>query len=164
MRRNDSGDIALALRAGALLVAEAAARAAGEDRLRLRQFAEALQSAETDADYEPALSETLAEAFARPKIINRFAKLGFSQSYHYFPWRNSKSELETYFTELTRTEVREYLRPNLWPNYGIYGPAYELMNETSTIFLRGRHEKNKNQRDAHPARRQLAMDGKPALV
>lgn len=99
----------------------------------------------------------LAEAFTRPKIMNRLAKLGFSQSYHYFPWRNSKSELETYFTELTRSEVREYLRPNLWPNtpdilteylqfggraafmlrlvlaatlganYGIYGPAYELM-------------------------------------
>jgi starch synthase (maltosyl-transferring) len=99
----------------------------------------------------------LAEAFTRPKIIYRLAKLGFSQSYNYFPWRNSKSELETYFTELTRTEVREYFRANLWPNtpdilpeylqfggrpafmlrlvlaatlganYGIYGPAYELM-------------------------------------
>lgn len=99
----------------------------------------------------------LAEAFTRPKIIYRLAKLGFSQSYNYFPWRNTKSELETYFAELTRTEVREYFRPNLWPNtpdilpeylqfggrpafmlrlvlaatlgasYGIYGPAYELM-------------------------------------
>jgi len=99
----------------------------------------------------------LAEAFTRPKIINRLAKLGFSQSYNYFPWRNTKSELESYFTELTQTEIREYLRPNLWPNtpdilteylqfggrpafmlrlvlaatlganYGIYGPAYELM-------------------------------------
>ena len=99
----------------------------------------------------------LAEAFTRSKIIYRLAKLGFSQSYNYFPWRNTKSELETYFTELTRTEVREYFRPNLWPNtpdilpeylqlggrpafmlrlvlaatlgasYGIYGPAYELM-------------------------------------
>ena len=99
----------------------------------------------------------LAEAFTRPKMIYRLAKLGFSQSYNYFPWRNTKSEIETYFTELTRTEVREYFRPNLWPNtpdilpeylqfggrpafmlrlvlaatlgasYGIYGPAYELM-------------------------------------
>ncbi|MEC4748922.1 alpha-1,4-glucan--maltose-1-phosphate maltosyltransferase [Methylomicrobium sp. Wu6] len=99
----------------------------------------------------------LAEAFTRPKIIYRLAKLGFSQSYNYFPWRNTKSELETYFAELTRTDVREYFRPNLWPNtpdilpeslqfggrpafmmrlvlaatlganYGIYGPAYELM-------------------------------------
>jgi starch synthase (maltosyl-transferring) len=99
----------------------------------------------------------LAEAFTRPKITYRLAKLGFSQSYTYFSWRNAKSELETYFTELSRTEVREYFRPNLWPNtpdilpeylqfggrpafmlrlvlaatlganYGIYGPAYELM-------------------------------------
>jgi len=99
----------------------------------------------------------LAEAFTRPKITYRLAKLGFSQSYTYFAWRNAKSELESYFTELSRTEVREYFRPNLWPNtpdilpeylqfggrpafmlrlvlaatlganYGIYGPAYELM-------------------------------------
>lgn len=99
----------------------------------------------------------LAEAFTRPKIVYRLAKLGFSQSYSYFTWRNTKSELETYFTELNRTEVREYFRPNLWTNtpdilseylqfggrpafmmrlvlaatlgasYGIYGPAYELM-------------------------------------
>jgi len=99
----------------------------------------------------------LAEAFTRPKITYHLAKLGFSQSYTYFAWRNAKRELETYFTELTRTEVREYFRPNLWPNtpdilheylqfggrpafmlrlvlaatlganYGIYGPAYELM-------------------------------------
>lgn len=99
----------------------------------------------------------LAEAFTRPKITYRLAKLGFSQSYTYFSWRNAKSELESYFTELSRTEVREYFRPNLWPNtpdilpeylqfggrpafmlrlvlaatlganYGIYGPAYELM-------------------------------------
>ncbi len=98
----------------------------------------------------------LSEAFTRPKVMYRLAKLGFSQSYNYFPWRNTKSELTAYFTELTRTEVREYLRPNLWPNtpdilteqlqhggrpafmarlvlaatlgasYGIYGPAFEL--------------------------------------
>lgn len=111
------------------------------------------------AEVKRAHPETifLAEAFTRPKIIYRLAKLGFSQSYNYFPWRNTKSELETYFTELTQTEVREYFRPNLWPNtpdilpeylqfggrpafmvrlvlaatlgasYGIYGPAYELM-------------------------------------
>lgn len=102
----------------------------------------------------------LAEAFTRPKITYRLAKLGFSQSYTYFTWRNSKRELESYFTELTRTEIREYFRPNLWPNtpdilseylqfggrpafmlrlvlaatlganYGIYGPAYELLEAT----------------------------------
>ena len=98
----------------------------------------------------------LSEAFTRPKVMSRLAKLGFTQSYNYFPWRNTKSELTQYFTELTQTEVREFLRPNLWPNtpdilteqlqhggrpafasrfvlaatlgasYGIYGPAFEL--------------------------------------
>jgi starch synthase (maltosyl-transferring) len=98
----------------------------------------------------------LAEAFTRPKVMRRLAKLGFSQSYTYFAWRNTKWELTEYFTELMQTEAREYLRPNLWPNtpdilteylqfggrpafmtrlvlaatlganYGIYGPAFEL--------------------------------------
>ena len=97
-----------------------------------------------------------AEAFTRPKIMYRLAKLGFSQSYTYFTWRNVKWELTQYFTELTQTNVREFFRPNLWPNtpdilsnylrdggrpafmtrlvlaatlgvnYGIYGPAFEL--------------------------------------
>jgi starch synthase (maltosyl-transferring) len=99
----------------------------------------------------------LAEAFTRPKLMYRLAKLGFSQSYTYFAWRNTKPEITEYFTDLTRTEVREYFRPNLWPNtpdilteylqfggraafvarlalaatlgasYGIYGPAFELL-------------------------------------
>jgi starch synthase (maltosyl-transferring) len=98
----------------------------------------------------------LAEAFTRPKVMARLAKLGFSQSYTYFAWRNTKEELAEYFTELMHTGVREYLRPNVWPNtpdilteylqfggrpafmsrlvlaatlasnYGIYGPAFEL--------------------------------------
>jgi starch synthase (maltosyl-transferring) len=98
----------------------------------------------------------LAEAFTRPKVMYRLAKAGFTQSYTYFAWRNTKWELTEYFTELTQTEVREYFRPNLWPNtpdilneflqvgsrpafmirlalaatlganYGIYGPAFEL--------------------------------------
>ncbi|MEW6248745.1 MAG: alpha-1,4-glucan--maltose-1-phosphate maltosyltransferase [Nitrospirota bacterium] len=98
----------------------------------------------------------LSEAFTRPKVMYRLAKLGFTQSYTYFAWRNTKTELMQYFTELTQTEVREYFRPNLWPNtpdilteylqrggrpafmirlalaatlgasYGIYGPAFEL--------------------------------------
>ena len=102
----------------------------------------------------------LAEAFTRPHVMYRLAKLGFSQSYTYFTWRNTKQELTEYFTELTRTEVREYFRPNLWPNtpdilseflqvggrpafmirlilaatfgasYGIYGPAFELCENT----------------------------------
>jgi starch synthase (maltosyl-transferring) len=98
----------------------------------------------------------LAEAFTRPKIMHRLAKLGFTQSYTYFTWRNSKAELTAYFTELTQSESRDYFRPNAWPNtpdilpeplqiggrpafiaravlagtlaanYGIYGPAFEL--------------------------------------
>jgi len=98
----------------------------------------------------------LSEAFTRPKVMYRLTKLGFTQSYTYFAWRNTKAELIQYFTEMTQTEVREYFRPNLWPNtpdilteqlqhggrpafmarlvlaatlgasYGIYGPAFEL--------------------------------------
>ncbi|MHC1763571.1 MAG: maltotransferase domain-containing protein [Verrucomicrobiia bacterium] len=58
----------------------------------------------------------LSEAFTRPKVMYRLAKLGFTQSYNYFPWRNTRHELVEYLTELTRSEVREYFRPNLWPN------------------------------------------------
>jgi starch synthase (maltosyl-transferring) len=58
----------------------------------------------------------LSEAFTRPKVMQHLAKLGFTQSYTYFTWRNSKAELESYFTELTATDVREYLRPNLFAN------------------------------------------------
>jgi len=99
----------------------------------------------------------LSEAFTRPKVMYELARLGFTQSYTYFAWRNTKWELESYFTELTKTEVADYFRPNLWPNtpdilpeplqsgrtsafiirlvlaatlgasYGIYGPPFELM-------------------------------------
>lgn len=102
----------------------------------------------------------LAEAFTRPKIMYRLAKLGFSQSYTYFTWRTTKQELTDYFTELTRPPIADFFRPNLWPNtpdilheylqhggrpafivrlvlaatlaasYGIYGPAYELLVAT----------------------------------
>ena len=58
----------------------------------------------------------LAEAFTRPKIMRHLAKIGFSQSYSYFTWRNTKDELEEYFTELTGTDVSEYMRPNLFAN------------------------------------------------
>ncbi len=98
----------------------------------------------------------LAEAFTRPKVMYQLAKLGFTQSYTYFAWRNTKLELTQYFTELVQTDVREHFRPSLWPNtpdilteylqmggrpafmarlvlaatlgasYGIYGPAFEL--------------------------------------
>ena len=58
----------------------------------------------------------LAEAFTRPKIMRYLAKSGFSQSYSYFTWRNTAAELTEYFTELTQTSVREYMRPNLFAN------------------------------------------------
>jgi starch synthase (maltosyl-transferring) len=58
----------------------------------------------------------LSEAFTRPKLMRALAKLGFSQSYTYFTWRTTKPELTAYFTELCRTDVREYLRPNLFAN------------------------------------------------
>jgi starch synthase (maltosyl-transferring) len=110
--------------------------------------------AEIKRDHPDAIF--LAEAFTRPQVMYRLAKLGFTQSYTYFTWRNTKAELTEYFTELTQTGVREYFRPNLWPNtpdilpeflqiagrpafmtrvvlaatlganYGIYGPAFEL--------------------------------------
>jgi starch synthase (maltosyl-transferring) len=102
----------------------------------------------------------LAEAFTRPRIMHKLAKLGFSQSYTYFTWCNAKHELVEYFTELASSETREYFRPNCWPNtpdilhetlqhggrpafivravlaatlaanYGLYGPAYELQERT----------------------------------
>jgi starch synthase (maltosyl-transferring) len=58
----------------------------------------------------------LSEAFTRPKVMQYLAKCGFSQSYTYFTWRNTREELTDYFTELTQTDVREYLRPNLFAN------------------------------------------------
>jgi len=99
----------------------------------------------------------LAEAFTRPKLMHRLAKLGFTQSYTYFTWRNTKQELTEYFTDLALGPGRQYYRPNVWPNtpdilhemlqsglrpvfaarlvlaatlaanYGIYGPTYELL-------------------------------------
>jgi starch synthase (maltosyl-transferring) len=58
----------------------------------------------------------LSEAFTRPKVMRHLAKTGFSQSYSYFTWRNTAAELAEYFTELTQTDVREYMRPNLFAN------------------------------------------------
>ncbi len=58
----------------------------------------------------------LSEAFTRPKMMKALAKAGFSQSYTYFTWRNTKHELTEYFTELTQTEMSQYFLGNLWPN------------------------------------------------
>jgi starch synthase (maltosyl-transferring) len=98
----------------------------------------------------------LSEAFTRPKVMYQLAKLGFTQSYTYFAWKNTSWEITQYFTELQEGDILEYFRPNLWPNtpdilndylqkggrpgfmirvilattlaasYGIYGPAFEL--------------------------------------
>jgi starch synthase (maltosyl-transferring) len=58
----------------------------------------------------------LSEAFTKPKMMKALAKAGFSQSYTYFTWRNSKQELTEYLTELTQTDMPDYFRGNLWPN------------------------------------------------
>jgi starch synthase (maltosyl-transferring) len=101
----------------------------------------------------------LAEAFTRPAVMNHLAKIGFTQSYNYFPWRTSKEDLTTYLTELCQPPVSDYFQPNLWTNtpdilpdhlqaggrpmfeirlvlaatlgasYGIYGPAFELCED-----------------------------------
>jgi starch synthase (maltosyl-transferring) len=70
------------------------------------------------AEVKRAHPETifLAEAFTRPKVMRHLAKAGFTQSYTYYTWRNTASELREYLTELTRTEVQEYMRPNFFAN------------------------------------------------
>jgi starch synthase (maltosyl-transferring) len=102
----------------------------------------------------------LSEAFTRPKVMHRLAKLGFDQSYTYFAWRYQKWDLTEYFEELAHGPGQSYFRPNVWPNtpdilarslqhgghasfiarlvlagglsanYGIYGPVFELMWDT----------------------------------
>ena len=99
----------------------------------------------------------LSEAFTRPRVMYRLAKVGFSQSYTYFAWRNTAYELYQYFTELAQPPIRDFFRPNLWANtpdilteylqtggrpafqarlilaatlgasYGIYGPPFEAL-------------------------------------
>ena len=66
----------------------------------------------------------LAEAFTRPKLMYRLAKVGFSQSYTYFTWRNTKRELTEYLTELTATEVREFFRPHFFVNTPDINPFF----------------------------------------
>jgi starch synthase (maltosyl-transferring) len=70
--------------------------------------------AETHAEFPDTIF--LAEAFTRPRLMQYLAKAGFTQSYTYFTWRNTKEELEEYLTELTTTEMREYFRPNFFAN------------------------------------------------
>ena len=58
----------------------------------------------------------LAEAFTRPKMMRVLAKAGFTQSYTYFTWRNTKQEMTEYLTELTQTSMKDYFRPNFFAN------------------------------------------------
>ncbi|MBF2709487.1 alpha-1,4-glucan--maltose-1-phosphate maltosyltransferase [Flavobacterium soyangense] len=76
----------------------------------------------------------LAEAFTRPKIMNELAKKGFTQSYTYFTWRNSKKELTEYVEELTQSEQKEFYRPNFWPNTPDINP-YALQSGNESIHL-----------------------------
>jgi len=112
----------------------------------------------------------LAEAFTRPHVMYALAKRGFTQSYTYFTWRNSKAELQSYMEELTQPPVSDFFQPNFWPNtpdilhkslqeggrpafmhrlilaatlsssYGIYGPAYELAENAPAAPPEGRAE------------------------
>jgi starch synthase (maltosyl-transferring) len=66
----------------------------------------------------------LAEAFTRPKMMKRLAKVGYSQSYSYFTWRNTKAELTQYLTELTTTDARYTMRPNFFVNTPDINPIY----------------------------------------
>lgn len=76
----------------------------------------------------------LAEAFTRPKIMNELAKQGFTQSYTYFTWRDSKKELIDYVTELTQTEQKEFYRPNFWPNTPDINP-FSLQGGNESVHL-----------------------------
>lgn len=76
----------------------------------------------------------LAEAFTRPKIMNELAKQGFTQSYTYFTWRNSKKELTEYVEELTQSEQKEFYRPNFWPNTPDINP-FALQSGNESIHL-----------------------------
>ena len=66
----------------------------------------------------------LAEAFTRPKVMYRLAKIGFSQSYTYFTWRNSKRELEAYLTELDTEPPRDFFRPHFFVNTPDINPPF----------------------------------------
>jgi starch synthase (maltosyl-transferring) len=76
----------------------------------------------------------LAEAFTRPKIMHQLAKQGFTMSYTYFTWRNSKAELIEYVTELTKTNQKEFFRPNFWPNTPDINP-YVLQGANEATYL-----------------------------
>lgn len=75
----------------------------------------------------------LAEAFTRPRMMQGLGKIGFSQSYTYFTWRESKHELTEYAKELTQTDMRFYYRGNFWPNTPDILPRH-IQNQGPAIF------------------------------
>jgi starch synthase (maltosyl-transferring) len=76
----------------------------------------------------------LAEAFTKPKVMQQLAKQGYTQSYTYFTWRNTKHELIEYMIELTQTDQREYMRPNFWPNTPDINP-YHLQGANESKYI-----------------------------
>jgi len=78
----------------------------------------------------------LSEAFTRPKVMNRLAKLGFTQSYTYFTWRNTKAELVTYINELCASDAREFFRPNFFANTPDINPQVLQTNNPAAYKMR----------------------------
>ena len=76
----------------------------------------------------------LAEAFTAPKIMQQLAKQGYTQSYTYFTWRNNKHDLIEYIEELTKSELKEYMQPNFWPNTPDINP-YHLQGSNDTKHI-----------------------------
>ena len=76
----------------------------------------------------------LSEAFTRPKVMASLAKVGFTQSYTYFTWRVTRNELTEYVNELVNGPMRNYFRPNFWPNTPDILP-YHLQHQGENIFI-----------------------------
>jgi len=76
----------------------------------------------------------LSEAFTKPKVMYRLAKVGFSQSYTYFTWRNEKWELERYMREITTEEPKEFFRPHFFVNTHDINPDF-LQNAPRSAYL-----------------------------
>ena len=136
----------------------------------------------------------LAEAFTRPHVMYGLAKRGFTQSYTYFTWRNTKAELEGYLQEITRPPVSDFFQPSFWPNtpdilhktlqeggrsafmqrlilaatlvssYGIYGPAYELVENTPAEPPAGKGESEEYRDSEKYQIRQRSRNSTESLV
>ncbi len=136
----------------------------------------------------------LAEAFTRPHVMYWLAKAGYTQSYTYFTWRNTKLELQTYLEEITRPPVSDFFQPNFWPNtpdilhkslqdggrpafmsrlilattltanYGIYGPAYELGENAPAKPAPGKTESEEYLKSEKYEIRQRDRNGPGTLV